>query len=58
MLTCYHFVDVVGVRDQDVVKEGASHVEAVFNGNIPWSQHSNFIEDDHVLKSLVVKAYR
>lgn len=55
---CYAVVNVLGVDAITLSELGPGHVHKCFHGNIPWSPSLDWVEQDQVLKSLILTAYR
>ena len=55
---CYALVEVLGFPGSSAVQAGPGHVFKVYNGDLPWSLHLDWLEKNEELRSVVVKAYR
>ncbi len=55
---CFAIVDIYGLGGMDVAMAGPRHILEVFQGNIPKSLESGWLDHDPLLKPLVTKAYR
>lgn len=58
ILNCYFLVEKGGVPDSSVMEEGASHCYRMFSGKLPWSPRLGWIQDNDMLKQLIIKSYR
>lgn len=55
---CFAIVDIYGLGGMDAAMAGPRHILEVFQGNVPKSLESGWLDHDPVLKPLVIKAYR
>ena len=58
ILNCYFLVEKGGVPDNSVMEEGASHCYRMFSGKLPWSPRLDWIQENDILKELIIKSYR
>ena len=57
-VACYALVEVLGLGGYDVIMAGPKHIYDTFQGIIPKSLESSWLENDENLKKLIIKAYR
>ena len=55
---CYYLVEQAGTSGGSPANEGAGHCYKLFSGRIPWSPKIGWIENNLILKQMILKAYR